>query len=393
MNAITPKARLRQEFQKELHGYYQMHGEKNGSPFEGTIYPPDIKEGNESALQDRVDDLSAFLAEKKGLTYRPTPEFGQGRIQDRAKVAAEASGWVKASGRVALETATSLIADPSIRAMVHQGLKEADPKLFTATSSKSGFFHPADEINEGGLALHTARVVHMGEHLGEYFGLNAREKDIMRAGLILHDSVKGGAPWKGYANDHGELAGELIQGLDGPKDAIDGAAQIASNHMALWRQTPDRRPNPALPDNKMDMIASLADYLAARDNIYLDVPGVNKNAEPTITAEDRMKPQTYTGTTEKRSKKFPPGVRVVMEKETLHVKFKGKTFTGTINEPEIKDALVSYGNFTTEDEGRNEMEGMEVKANFWLMTGAKGGQVFLRKGDDEAAYFVRPPKK
>ena len=213
MNAVTPKVRLRQEFQRELHGYYQMHGEKNGSPIEGTIYPPDIKSGNEPALQDRVDKLSDFLSEKDGITYRPTPEFGQGRIQDRAEVAAAASGWVEASGQVALETATSMIGDPAIQAMVREGLKKADPQFLEAASSKSGFFHPADEINKGGLALHTARVVHMGEHLGEFFGLNEREKDIMRAGLILHDSVKGGDPWKGYANDHGELAGQMIMGL------------------------------------------------------------------------------------------------------------------------------------------------------------------------------------
>ena len=71
MNAISPKVRLRQEFQKELHGYYQMHGEKNGSPIEGTIFPPDIKDKNEVALEKRVEDLSTFLADKGGMTYRP----------------------------------------------------------------------------------------------------------------------------------------------------------------------------------------------------------------------------------------------------------------------------------------------------------------------------------
>lgn len=392
MNAVSPKVRLRQEFQKELHGYYQMHGEKNGSPIEGTIYPPDIKEGNEASLQDRVDKLSDFLSQKDGITYRQTPEFGKGRIQDRAEVAAAASGWVEASGQAALETATSMIGDPAIQAMVREGLKKADPQFYEAASSKSGFFHPADEINKGGLALHTARVVHMGEHLGEFFGLNEREKDIMRAGLILHDSVKGGDPWKGYANDHGELAGQMILGLEGPEDAKQGAAQIANNHMALWRQTPDRTPNPAVPDNKMDMIASLADYLAARDNIYLDVPGADKTVPPTIKPEDRMQPQVYTGTTRDPSNAFPRGIKVNMEKESIDVTFNGKTYTGTINDPEIKDALVSYGDFQSEDENDQSVAGVEVKANFWLLTGAGGGKVFLKKGEKETSYFVRPFK-
>lgn len=394
MNTISPRARLRQEFQKELHGYYQMHGEKNGSPIDGTIYPPDIKAGDQVALQSRVDDLSTFLSTKDGINLRPTPDFGHGRIEDRAEVAAAASGWVKAGKEVALKVATDMIQDPAIKAMVHQGLKTVDEEFYTAPSSKSGMFHPADEINEGGLVLHTARVVQMGEYLGEFFGLEGREKDVLRAGLILHDAVKGGEPWKGYANEHGELAGKLIMGLDGPEDAKQVAAQMASNHMALWRQTPDGAPNPAVPDNKMDMITSLADYLAARDNIYLDVPGVDKSAPPTIKPEDRMKPQHYTGTTKNRSKAFPRGMEVIMEGEGITIKTAKNTYTGKINKPDIEDAYVSYGDLKPKNkDGVNELEGMDLKANFWLLTGARGGKVILGKGEQEADYFVRPPKK
>lgn len=392
MNAVSPKVRLRQEFQKELHGYYQMHGEQNGSGLEGTIYPPDIKANDEAALEDRVDDLSSFLSQQEGITYRPTPAFGQGRIEDRAEVAAATSGWVAASGKVALQAATDLIVDPSIRAMVKAGFEACDEQFFTAPSSSSGMFHPADEINEGGLALHTARVVRMGDIIGDYFELDAREKDIMRAGLLLHDTVKGGTPWGGYANDHGELAGEMIGGLQGPDDAKSGAAQIASNHMALWRKTADNKPNPAVPDNKMDMIASLADYLAARDNIYVDVPGLDKTVPPTITPEDRMQPHTYSGTTRNRSKAFPRGIEVTTDKEDLKVNINGKTFTGKINNPEITEGYVTYGNFSSDEGGKNELEGMDVKANFWLLTGARGGKVVLTKGDQQAEYFVRPPK-
>jgi hypothetical protein len=230
----------------------------------------------------------------------------------------------------------------------------------------------------------------MGEHLGEFFGLNAREKDTLRAGLILHDSVKGGAPWKGYANDHGELAGQMIRGLNGPVDVKEVAGKIADNHMALWRQTPDGSPNPAVPDNKMDMIASLSDYLAARDNIYLDVPGMDKTIAPTTTAEERMVAHSYSGTTQNRSKAFPRGLEMTMHKEDLEVTVNGRKYTAKINQPEIEDAHVSYGGFEPRGIGKNELEGMTLKANFWLMTGAKGGQVILQKGDQEAMYFVRP---
>lgn len=392
MNAVSNnRSVLRQEFKKELQGYYQLNGEKNGSPIEGTIYPPDIAPNDTVALEKRVDELSSFLASKDGITLRPTPAFGKGRIEDRAQVAAAASGWVKASSRVALQTATSMIGNPAIAAMVNEGLKNCEADFFTAPSSKSGMFHPADEINEGGLALHTARVVQMGEHLGEFFGLNPSEKDNLRAGLVLHDSVKGGDPWAGYSNEHGELAGQFIMGLKGPDDAKAVAAQIATNHMALWRQKNDGTPNPAVPDNKMDMIASLSDYLAARDNIYVDVPGVDKSVAPISTPEERMKPQVYTGTTKNRSKEFPRGMEITMDKEDLHVVINGNTYTGKINDPEIKDGYLSYGGFEGKD-GKNELDGISLKANFWLLTGAKGGKVVLTKGTETADYFVRPPQ-
>jgi hypothetical protein len=394
MNSISNNStRVQAEFKKELEGYYQLHGKKNGCPIEGTIYPPDIAPNDEVALEARVEDLSGFLAKKGTIAFRPTPDFGHGRVEDRAEVAAATSGWVSASGRVALDTATNMIMDPAIRAMVQQGLKGCDKEFFTAPSSKSGMFHPADEINDGGLALHSARVVQMGEYLGEYFGLDTREKDTLRAGLVLHDSIKGGAPWTGYANEHGELAGKYISSLDGPADVKATAAQIANNHMAFWRQKGDGTPNPSVPDNKMDMIASLADYLAARDNLYLDVPGVDKSAKPIITAEDRMVPHTYTGTTKNRNPEFPRGMEATMTKEELHIVVNGNTYVGKINDPEIKDGFLSYGGFESKTEGKQELDGMSVKANFWLLTGAKGGKIVLGKGTDSAEYFVRPPVK
>lgn len=399
MNAMTPQTKLRQQFRKELHSYYQMHGEKNGSPFEGTIYPPDIKD--DVKLQKRVDDLSDFLSKKEGITLRHTPEIGNGRIQDRAQVAVDASGWVKATGKIALQAAVDSIVDPAIRLMTQQGLDNTDDQFFTAPSSNSGFFHPADEINEGGLALHTARVVAMGDHLSEFFGLSEREQDIMKAGLILHDTKKNGDPWKGrYKEEHGELAGKAIEQLDGPEDAKAGAAQIASNHMALWRKLDDgrRTENPALPDNKMDMIGSLADYLAARDDIYLDPKGVDKNFEPTTTMEERLTPNMLSGVVAREHKgpvpsSFPRGMKTKFENETLTLTINGKSYTGHANgNMDHETALVEFDNWSSEEGGKDDLKGFKVEANFWLMTGSRGGRVKLTKGEKSVPYAVYKPK-
>ena len=209
------------------------------------------------------------------------------------------------------------------------------------------------------------------------------------AGAILHDGVKGGDPWERYANDHGELAGNLIAGLDGPKEAKQIASQMASNHMAFWRKTADNAPNPAIPDNKYDMIMSLADYLAARDDIYVDVPGVIKDAKPIDTAESHMTPNTYAGVQRNRVAGIPRGLKATFEAESVSVEINGKKYSGNISEPEIKDAFMGYGELKPDFEGgTNEMEGINFEAKFWLIKDRKAGQVRLTKGDKQTEMWI-----
>ena len=82
-----------------------------------------------------------------------------------------------------------------------------------------------------------------------------------------------------------------------------------------------------------------------------------------------------------------------MEAESITIRTTKNTYTGKINKPDLEDAYVSYGDLKPKNEGANELEGMDLKANFWLLTGARGGKVILGKGDQQADYFVRPPKK
>jgi hypothetical protein len=84
MNSISNNnTRVQAEFKKELSGYYQQKGEKNGCPQEGTIYPPDIAPNDEVALQNRVEDPSSFLAKKGGLALHTSRAAQMSEYQDK----------------------------------------------------------------------------------------------------------------------------------------------------------------------------------------------------------------------------------------------------------------------------------------------------------------------
>lgn len=67
------------------------------------------------------------------------------------------------------------------------------PKYFwTAPASGTGKYHPEDENTEGGLVLHTRRVMRLCDHLSMLHALNYIERDILLVAALLHDSYAKG---------------------------------------------------------------------------------------------------------------------------------------------------------------------------------------------------------
>lgn len=261
---------LADEFRKGLATYHQLDGEQNGSHTDGVQLPPGFS-GDEKALKQELARFATFLSGQSGIDLRATPSKNPERAEARKEIAAGAAAWVKAASRQALDSAVDAIANPALKALVATGLTRVPEEFFAAPSSSSGKYHPADEINEGGLALHTARVVAMADKIMEYPGFSSTplEKDIVKAALVLHDTQKGGIPWNGYAADHGHLAGQFIATLPGGNTSEGRIAQrLASNHMAQWNA-----PRSTPPADKLEQIVSYADYLASLDQVYVRVPG------------------------------------------------------------------------------------------------------------------------
>lgn len=277
---IATKARpqnraLRQDMLNSMKTYHKIDGAKNGTPGDEVVLAPGI--GSENDLKASMGKLADFLSTKSDIEFRP-PAPGVERSDHRKKVAKKAAAWVKSSAKTALEAAVAGIGDPALQALAQAGLDTSDKKFFTAPSSSSGRYHPADEINEGGLALHTCRDVALAEHLGDFYGISEKERDIVKTALILHDTWKGGDPWKKYAPDHGDLAAEHISSLPGGNTEDGKVVQrLVANHMGQWNKNGLKERDPRHPADNLEQIVSYADYLASQDNIYVAVPGAKGN--------------------------------------------------------------------------------------------------------------------
>lgn len=260
---------MRDDMKNVLVRYHQLDGLENGSRTEGVQFNP-IVDKTEPALRKHIDKVTTYLSKQDDIQFRPSPTFDPGRADFRADVAKKAAKMVESSAKQMLQAATDMIQDPALRTMVKTALKSVPKEFYTAPSSSTGKYHPADEINKGGLVLHTCRVVATAQHLADFYKIDQKERDILTAALILHDSCKGGVPWKDYAKDHGDVAAQFIAGVKGG-DTEDGKVvqRLAANHMAQWSQLADGKRDPRPPADKLEQIVSYADYIAASDNVYV----------------------------------------------------------------------------------------------------------------------------
>ena len=250
---------------------------------EGKIDPTEI-----------ADTQKAFAAENypSDITEE-SPQLQQTRNQIRGDIASAAAPSVTANPQGYLQTALGMISDEGVKTAVQKALADAahdvdggQSQFFTAPSSSSGKYHPADEINTGGLALHSLRDVEMGSKLCDIYNIQGLEKDEVLGALAVHDIEKGGAPWKGYAGDHGPLGQMYLDNVwnvpaGTPDDVAHPEAHMAvlvGRHMAQWNQAaplPGEKSaakDPLVPRNIDEQLVSWGDYLGALDNVYLDAP-------------------------------------------------------------------------------------------------------------------------
>ena len=178
--------------------------------------------------------------------------------------------------------AISLIHSEYIKGIVYAVLGKTQPEFFTAPSSSSGKYHPEDEINEGGLVLHTLRVVKMADELAglpwNWETLKAHDclgYDVLIASAILHDCCKSGKDSWGEHTvaEHPIFAAEFVLETCGKNRITRGIANTIASHMGYSHK--ERGWNKAglpIPKTLCQKLLHEADYLASRKafNIAID---------------------------------------------------------------------------------------------------------------------------
>jgi hypothetical protein len=262
---------LATDFYEGLKRYHNVDGKGNGGRVEGVQLPPGCKDVAE--LDKGIRDLSDYLGSQPSIKFIEAPTEKTARAAFRKEIAEarrdEVSGTVKQN----IEAAIACIQNPMISAVVREAINAAPAEFFTAPSSSSGRYHPADEINVGGLALHSLRDVRMGEMLCDYYDVKGTERDEVLGALLLHDIKKGGDPWDGYDEAHGPNGSKWLDEVWQHKcdPSCNHMRELVGNHMAQWNF-----PEPAPPRDLANQIVSYADYLGSRDNVYVDVPSGSK---------------------------------------------------------------------------------------------------------------------
>ncbi|MBM3461012.1 MAG: hypothetical protein FJX76_02820 [Armatimonadetes bacterium] len=260
---------LAADFYEGLKRYHNVDGAGNGGGVKGVQLPPGCKDVEQ--LDRDMRDLSDYLATQPSIKYLEAPKSPEARAASRKQIAQAARAEVSGSVKQNINAAIACIQNPMIAAVVRQAMDAAPAEFFTAPSSSTGKYHPADEINPGGLALHSLRDVRMGEMLCDYYGVEGLEKDEILGALLLHDIKKGGDPWNKYDKAHGPNGAKWLGEVWGEDHKCNASCnhmrELVGKHMAQWNF-----PEPSPPSDLANQIVSYADYLGSRDNVYVDVP-------------------------------------------------------------------------------------------------------------------------
>ena len=152
------------------------------------------------------------------------------------------------------------IEDEKIRLNVINYLSDdVDELFFIAPASRS--FHPVDERGKGGLITHTKRVKLIVKLLCDANKISGREKDILIAAAVVHDTAKYGLKEDGsleYYVNHSDLVKDV--GL------MPEIVEIAKMHMGPWYR--EDRWKRSCEHGKL---LYYADYLASREELRIDV--------------------------------------------------------------------------------------------------------------------------
>lgn len=185
-------------------------------------------------------------------------------------------GVVSAEKKYTLDEELSQIQDASIRLFVSKALERIPDYFWHIPASASGRFHPLDTLGEGGLVLHTKRVVYLSGELAKVFKLEGTKLDVLRAAAILHDSFKNGLMDEDHTEeDHPLIVRNQLQELASETPYFDEIMQAIECHQGLWGPQPLR-----MPKKSLEWALHIADFIASRSALYVYFSGYEPEKLP-----------------------------------------------------------------------------------------------------------------
>ena len=163
-----------------------------------------------------------------------------------------------------------LIENETIRETVADALENLPNYFFEVAASSTGRFHPPYALGRGGLVRHTKAAVKIADAITglEYFRnrLTFEERDCVIAALILHDGWKHGLNNSPHtAKNHPAICADWFAERYADREFAPLIASLIRSHMGEW-YTPK-------PDDELNFLVHLCDYLASRRWINIDFEG------------------------------------------------------------------------------------------------------------------------
>lgn len=165
----------------------------------------------------------------------------------------------------------NLIQNKDIRKFTEGMLGKLPEYFFEIQASSTGKYHPTFAQGEQGLVRHTICAINIAYDLvnrNDMFASCKQYSDHIVSALMLHDGCKSGRVKSQYTqHDHPIQVCNLIKENYNDKDS-ELICSLISSHMGQW--STGRGSNVILPkpQNVLQSVVHLADYLASRR--YLD---------------------------------------------------------------------------------------------------------------------------
>ena len=172
--------------------------------------------------------------------------------------------------------------------------------FFKVPASSSGKFHPKNDLGEGGLVRHSITVRKMLRHILEpngYYDFTDREVELLELAALFHDSFKSGTQEEYEENIHTKFlhpvlaANHILMESVKKRFDYDSASFMASaimSHMGQWNTSWREAGTLPLPKTPAQKALHLADYLASRTDINMDIPDPYKPDSDAATATDEQ---------------------------------------------------------------------------------------------------------